>query len=478
MTRRLRAVPDAPLRAVDYRRVSMVGSREEVISPEIQGATNSDRAARDGWEVVDVLTDIDRTGRDFTRDGIQQAIAGVEEGRWQIIVVYKYDRFGRNVRDSLVNIARVEEAGGRVVSATEPFDAETAVGKYGRTNLLAVAELQSDLIGEGWRAAHRHRLARGLPHTMRPRFGYRIVDGAFEPDPETGPLLVECYRRYIAGETPRRIADWLNAMGSRTTAGRRWSANTLRPLLASGFAAGYLYSRKTGQHTDGAHEPLIDQRTWKAYQRRHDEVTMTPPRTRGRPRPLTGLVVCRECGAAMRWWAGKDKGVRYEAYRCRPDQGCGRNYVGYPTLLEAVKTELADVADELDRKVRQRTPASRAVSKSERAVVKGKIAEIQRALLRLTDGYARGITPEDAYEAVHADLVAEREGLETRLRQLDADAREPSRPQARKVLRDFDRLIEADPAGMQQALRALFLVVLVRPGRVDDKVLAIPRWAL
>jgi hypothetical protein len=79
------------------------------------------------------------------------------------IVVYRYDRWGRNAADSLANVRRVELAGGGVVSATEPLDPDMAVGKCNRTNAFALAELQSDLIGENWKAVHSSRKGRELP---------------------------------------------------------------------------------------------------------------------------------------------------------------------------------------------------------------------------------------------------------------------------------------------------------------------------
>ena len=234
-----------------------------MISPALQRASLDDYLTRTPTlHLLDVVEDLDTTGRNFARKGIQRIIAGVEAGTWQVVLVYRYDRFGRNVRDSLVNIARVEQAGGRVVSVTEPFDASTAIGKYGRTNILAVAELQSDLIGESWKATHEHRRARGLTHTVYPRLGYSYSrDGGYTVDPESAPVVADVYRLYLRGWGYRQLAEHLARQGIRSPrTGTTWTPRGVAYWLNSGFSAGLFLAH--GQYLTGAHDAIIDERTW------------------------------------------------------------------------------------------------------------------------------------------------------------------------------------------------------------------------
>ena len=66
-------------------------------------------------------------------------------------------------------IAQLEEAGGQVEAATEHFDTDTSYGKFGRTMFLAMAQLVSDQMGDGWKETHNYRRGLGLPHTAAPR---------------------------------------------------------------------------------------------------------------------------------------------------------------------------------------------------------------------------------------------------------------------------------------------------------------------
>ena len=62
--------------------------------------------------------DLDFSGGSFERPGFQQALAGVKAGELAGIIVYRWDRFGRNLKESLAMIEEIEVAGGRVISAT------------------------------------------------------------------------------------------------------------------------------------------------------------------------------------------------------------------------------------------------------------------------------------------------------------------------------------------------------------------------
>ncbi len=235
-----------------------------MISPEIQKSAINNWARQNGRRIIGWVDDLDDTGRNFKRK-ITKAIDRIEIGEGSEIVVYRYDRWGRNAVESLANVHRVESVGGSVVSATEPLDPETAIGRYNRTNAFGLAELQSDIISDNWKAVMANRVSRQLTPSGSPRFGYRRVgripdalhnpssrvrrryridpedpDERYEPDPETARMLTEMYGRYISGWGYGRIAIWLNECGVHNSRGAPWSDVTVRNVLDAGFGAGFL----------------------------------------------------------------------------------------------------------------------------------------------------------------------------------------------------------------------------------------------
>ncbi|MEU1724503.1 recombinase family protein [Nonomuraea sp. NPDC005692] len=75
------------------------------------------------------MEDLDVSGRNFQRT-IMAAISQAAKGAAKAILVCKYSRFGRNRMGNQLNLARLETAGGELVSATEEVDGKTAVGKF------------------------------------------------------------------------------------------------------------------------------------------------------------------------------------------------------------------------------------------------------------------------------------------------------------------------------------------------------------
>lgn len=440
--------PDGQLvPAIGYVRVSMM--REEAISPETQKASIEDAARRRGRRIAEWVTDLDKTGRNFKRR-IMKAIASVEAGGPREIIVWKYSRFGRNRTGVAVNLARLEKAGGELISATEDVDARTATGKFTRGMLFEVAAFESDRAGETWREAYRHRVGQGLPPVGRPRFGYRRLgrvrdeddphhtrrekgeEERYVPDPELGETLAGMYRSYTGGDGGPAIAGSLNRAAILNTYGKPWSGRTVLDVLDSGFGAGYLRLHAPdctcGNATrcrnrvwvKGKHEAVINEDEWQAFRRRRKDAATTPARHRNPVYPVSGLVRCGHCGAAVVVsGAARAPGVRFVCSRYRNYGDCpGAPAVHLAALLAAVEAQLAELAGDLDplaATTRPRVPAPRSAAGNadsfarELAAVDRKMVKL--ALRRIEDDHL----PAGAWEDAAAELRAERARLEVAL---------------------------------------------------------------
>ncbi|RSS59542.1 recombinase family protein [Streptomyces sp. WAC01280] len=325
---------------IGYVRVSTY--KEEKISPELQREAILAWAKKTRRRIVKWVEDLDVSGRHFKRK-ITKCVEDVEAGTVQGVAVWKYSRFGRDRTGNALWLARLEEVGGQLESATEPVDATTAIGRFQRGMILEFAAFESDRAGEQWRETHNYRkYTLGLPAQGRARFGYvwhRRFDAAtgvlqkerYEPDPETGPLVASLYHLYVAGTGFATLVIKLNEGGHQTIQGARWTNETLTRHMDSGFAAGLLRvhnpecrCRNTGGscrnkiYIQGAHEELIDWDIWEAYQRRRAVVRASHPRARNSLYTLTGLPSCGGCrwGASVTNTSYGGEYRRAFAYRC------------------------------------------------------------------------------------------------------------------------------------------------------------------
>ena len=439
--------------AIGYIRVST--AREEMISPEIQRAAIEDWARRNGRRIIEWIIDLDKSGRTFKRR-VQEAIQRIRDGIAKEIVVWKFSRFGRIRLGWAVHLDLVESAGGSLISATEDVDARTATGKLTRGMLAELAAFESDRASEQWKETHAHRLARGLPASGRPRYGYvrrgRLIDPhtphrtyrdqtdpageRYEPDPDTAEILADLYRRYVAGAGFRELVAWLNSHGHGNACGSQWTVNGLRGVLDSGFAAGLLRVHnpecegcdnvsacRNRIHIPGAQKPVIDRDLWERYLRRRKKVAVTPPRARKPAYVLTGLMVCGHCyRSAVHYPTGDKRGVTVRCSTYNTTGRCRGLHVKRARVEEVVLAALAGWAEEIDRAAAAvPVPRSLRPHPPDRDRLAGELAKVDKALVRLTTQRAMDEDMPDAvYESSRAELLAQRARIAAQVERAEA----------------------------------------------------------
>lgn len=421
--RPLRAVPDEPEGVVLYIRQSITRrvrddegrktSQLDTVSPELQETAGRDYCARQGYRIVAIVTDLNRTGRTLRRRKVQEAIGYLERGEASVIVVWKWSRMSRNRRDWAITCDHIEDkVGGRMESSTEPVDVTTAVGRFSRGMLAELAAFESDRAGEVFKEVMDDRVSKGLPGNGRDRFGYvNVGKGRFEPHPELGDVLASMYRRYIAGDGYKTIARWLNDHGHRTVYGGIWREGTVKSVLDSGFGAAQFVHR--GKHRDGAHKAVITEQEWEQYQTLRDERSHVPSRTKGSRYVLTGLVRCGLCGASM--VARRDR-YGHVSYRCpnRSLTECTNPYVRLKAVEGEVLGWLSDKIEDIDRaaETARQVQAKVVTYRHQAEVLARKVQQQELALQRLTVERAQGMIEDDAtYLAARDEITALRDRL-------------------------------------------------------------------
>lgn len=411
-------------------------SRDESISLELQESAGREYCARMGYDIVDVLADPDRTGRTWRRrPAVAKTLSMVEDGQASVVVLWKWSRLSRNRKDWAVAQDRAEIAGGRIESATEPIDVTTAAGRFSRGVLIEMAVFDSERIGETWREVHQSRVARGVPHSGKAKFGYQYdrVSG-FRPDPVTGPILGDLYRRYAAGESAEKLCTLLYHLDVKSTAGQTFAQQGLLRMLDTGFGAGYF--SYGGQQLRGIHEPVITEAEWLAFRAKREERRNIPSRSKGSMYPLSGLVRCMKCGGRMHpseYGAAKTLKYRCETRAKRGALWCEGGYVAALHLEDEVRVWLADLLGDHNRLAALTAPS--AVFEEARVDVERltrRMKAITDALTQLTVDRAMNpdLVPVESYVAARDQLAAERAALAERVAAAEVPARRERPPAA------------------------------------------------
>jgi DNA invertase Pin-like site-specific DNA recombinase len=152
------AGPDLDRRAVLYSRVSTLHHGQD---PEVQSREIREYCQRRGWPLVGEYVDAGVSGAKERRPQLDRLIADAHKRKFEVIVVWKFDRFARSVSHLLRALENFRALGIEFVSLSEQVDTSTPTGKMIFTVLGAVAELERSLIAERVRAGLRNARAKG-----------------------------------------------------------------------------------------------------------------------------------------------------------------------------------------------------------------------------------------------------------------------------------------------------------------------------
>lgn len=408
------------MRLEGYLRVSRVNGRagDSYISLPVQRESIAAYAAEIGGEIVEWHTDEDFSGGTTDRPAFENALARINRGDSDGIVVMKIDRFARSVADGTTIVRDLIDNGKTFASVHERIDPTTPEGKYMLTSFLAQGELFLDQIKASWKVAKSRAIGRGVAIGPTP-FGYLRVKspvlranqispvdaaalmggevpvGKLIPDPDTGHLVTEAFRRSAGGQSPGEIAVWLEAEHPKDTK-RGWIAMAVRRILAQRV---YLGEVSYGEWTEtDAHLPLTDPRTFASAQ------PDPPRRTRrsGSTRPFTGLLVCGNCRETM--VVNTFGGAKGDTpiYRC--GTGCGNGSV---ILADRVDRYLFEIARDGRRQAVEGWGASKATGDLEaidRAIIEAE-TELDVFVSNLTVRRALGERRWEAGVALRAENV-------------------------------------------------------------------------
>jgi len=171
-----------------------------------------------GWQVAGEYVDAGVSGSKDSRPELNRLMADAHQRRFEVVCVWRFDRFARSVSHLLRALETFKALGIDFVSFSEQMDTSTPAGKMVFTVLGAVAELERSLIVERVRAGLRNARAKGK-QLGRPR---TIVDA------------VEIARLRALGYSWARITEELSvSVGSVYAAGRSPSKNPAARAAAS-----------------------------------------------------------------------------------------------------------------------------------------------------------------------------------------------------------------------------------------------------
>jgi DNA invertase Pin-like site-specific DNA recombinase len=163
--------PGSSPRIAVYARVSTSGGHQD---PEMQLRELREYVGHRGWQITETYTDTGVSGSKDSRPALNRLMADACQRRFDAVLVWKLDRFGRSLRHLVNSLAELEALGVAFVSLRDNLDLSTPSGRLMFQIIGAMAEFERALIQERVRAGLRNARAKGR-RLGRPRV---IVDAS------------------------------------------------------------------------------------------------------------------------------------------------------------------------------------------------------------------------------------------------------------------------------------------------------------
>ena len=302
------------MNAVIYARYSSDNQREESIEGQLRECTAY--AEKNGITVLRHYIDRAFSAKTDNRPEFQNMNKDSNKKLFDMIIVWKLDRFARNRYDSARYKAQLKKNGVKVVSATEVIS-DGAEGIILESVLEGYAEYYSaDLAEKVVRGMTENALKAKYNGGTMP-LGYVIdAEQHFQLDPNTATFVLEAFKKYDEGATLTEIRDWLNEKGVTSTRGYKISYNTVQHLLSNRRYIGEFRFRDIV--TPGGIPAIVPQDLFDKVQERLAKNKKAPARHKAEEDYLlTTKLYCGYCGAYMCGESGTSRaGVVHRYYKC------------------------------------------------------------------------------------------------------------------------------------------------------------------
>jgi DNA invertase Pin-like site-specific DNA recombinase len=299
MTRRARA--DAPMPATVRKLRCAVYTRKST-DEGLDREFNTLDAQRDaceayvasqraeGWVLVpDRYDDGGFSGGSLDRPALKRLLADIEQGRVDVIVVYKIDRLSRSLMDFAKLVETMEAHGVTFVSVTQSFNTTTSMGRLTLNILLSFAQFEREVIGERIRDKFAASRARGMWMGGKVPLGYDVRDRKLIPNEDEASRVRRVFELFVETQSGTETARRLQAGGVTSRSGRLLDKGDMYKLLNLRTYVGEVTHK--GQVFPGEHPGIVSRELWDQAH----AILQTSPRIRTQPRQhapalLKGLI--------------------------------------------------------------------------------------------------------------------------------------------------------------------------------------------
>lgn len=278
----------------------------------------------EGWIAIDDgYDDGGFSGGNINRPALKRLLADVEDGRIDVVVVYKIDRLSRSLGDFAKIVDLFDAHGVTFVSVTQQFNTTTSMGRLTLNILLSFAQFEREVTSERIRDKLAASKAKGMWMGGVPPLGYDVQDRKLVINEPEAMLVRDIFTRYAEHGSAAQLVRELQIEGHTTKAwvtqgGRHRIGKTIDQQYLFAMMRNRLYLGEIsnhGQSYPGQHQAIISLELWDAVHAIIEKRKMGPRvKHTENPALLTGLLYAPDGQRLLPSHTTKKNGRRYRYY--------------------------------------------------------------------------------------------------------------------------------------------------------------------
>jgi site-specific DNA recombinase len=192
-----------------YVRVSTEEQAKEGISIDAQIDRCKAFCKARSWKVFKIYTDAGYSAGSLDRPALKDLVDDIKNKKFNILLVYKIDRFSRKLKDLISALEDLKSKGINFTSVTEQIDTTTAMGEAFFQIIGVFAQLERGMVKERVELAFDKKVSSGEALNRAP-MGYLYRNGKLVVNEEEAEKVREIFNMWASGVHYKEIAKKFN----------------------------------------------------------------------------------------------------------------------------------------------------------------------------------------------------------------------------------------------------------------------------
>ncbi|GJL94968.1 MAG: hypothetical protein DHS20C05_13730 [Hyphococcus sp.] len=249
----------------------------------------------EGWRAIKThYDDGGLSGGNMERPALQALMQDIDDGKVDIIVVYKVDRLTRSLADFAKLVERFDKHDVSFVSVTQQFNTSNSMGRLTLNVLLSFAQFEREVGAERVRDKIAASRKKGIWTGGQPPLGYNNVDRKLEVVEAEANIVREVFNIYRRTQCVKRIIEtgakrgWISKRRANGSGGKPLSRGPIYHILKNPIYAGLIKGKD--KLYEAQHDAIIARDVWEGVQKHLAQRSQWSGSVKSKISPLAGLL--------------------------------------------------------------------------------------------------------------------------------------------------------------------------------------------